>query len=172
MMCAVATPTAASASARFRAASTARAARLASDASRPRAVVARTDARRVAPHASSRDDAPGDQCVAEAHVAPVKYRLRAEARLRLRAEGATCVAAGVGSLAMGLWARHPVALAPGMGINAYFAYGVVIGMGVPWETALGAVFLSGLIFLALTATGVRADEAGAAVRRAGGLDTG
>ena len=68
---------------------------------------------------------------------------------------ATCVAAGLGSLAMGLWARHPVALAPGMGINAYFAYGVVIGMGVPWETALGAVFLSGLIFLALTATGVR-----------------
>ncbi len=71
------------------------------------------------------------------------------------ATAATCIAAGLGSLAMGLWARHPVALAPGMGINAYFAYGVVIGMGVPWETALGAVFLSGLIFLALTATGVR-----------------
>lgn len=68
---------------------------------------------------------------------------------------ATCVAAGLGSLAMGLWARHPVALAPGMGINAYFTYAVVIGMGVPWETALGAVFLSGLIFLALTATGMR-----------------
>jgi hypothetical protein len=61
MMSAVATPTAASAAARFRATSTARAARLASDASRPRAVVARADARRanVAPHASSRDDAPG-----------------------------------------------------------------------------------------------------------------
>jgi len=68
---------------------------------------------------------------------------------------ATCVAAGLGSLAMGVWAKHPVALAPGMGINAYFAYGVVIGMGVPWETALGAVFLSGLVFLALTATGAR-----------------
>jgi AGZA family xanthine/uracil permease-like MFS transporter len=68
---------------------------------------------------------------------------------------ATCVAAAFGSLAMGLWARHPVALAPGMGINAYFAYGVVIGMGVPWETALGAVFLSGVIFLALTISGVR-----------------
>ena len=68
---------------------------------------------------------------------------------------ATCVAAAFGSLAMGLWARQPVALAPGMGINAYFAYGVVIGMGVPWETALGAVFLSGVIFLALTVSGVR-----------------
>jgi AGZA family xanthine/uracil permease-like MFS transporter len=68
---------------------------------------------------------------------------------------ATCLAAAFGSLAMGLWARHPVALAPGMGINAYFAYSVVIGMGVPWETALGAVFLSGVFFLLLTVSGIR-----------------
>lgn len=68
---------------------------------------------------------------------------------------ATCLAAAVGSLGMGLWARHPIALAPGMGINAYFAYGVVLGMGVAWQTALGAVFVSGAVFLALTALGVR-----------------
>ena len=68
---------------------------------------------------------------------------------------ATCLAAAVGSLGMGLWARHPIALAPGMGINAYFAYGVVQGMGVAWRTALGAVFLSGALFLLLTALGVR-----------------
>ena len=68
---------------------------------------------------------------------------------------ATCLAAGVGSLAMGLWAKHPIALAPGMGINAYFTYSVVLGMGVAWQTALGAVFISGAVFLALTALGVR-----------------
>jgi len=74
---------------------------------------------------------------------------------REAAMGATCLAAAFGSLLMGLWARHPIALAPGMGINAYFAYGVVGGMGVDWRTALGAVFLSGVAFLALALTGVR-----------------
>jgi len=74
---------------------------------------------------------------------------------REAALGATCLAAAFGSLLMGLWARHPIALAPGMGINAYFAYGVVGGMGVDWRTALGAVFLSGLAFLVLAVTGVR-----------------
>ncbi len=68
---------------------------------------------------------------------------------------ATCVAAALGSLMMGLVARYPIALAPGMGINAYFTYTVVLGMDVPWQTALGAVFLSGLIFLVLTAAGVQ-----------------
>ncbi|MGE5646910.1 MAG: NCS2 family permease [Acidobacteriota bacterium] len=68
---------------------------------------------------------------------------------------ATCIAAGFGSLLMGLFARYPIALAPGMGLNAYFTYTVVKGMGVPWQTALGAVFLSGLAFLLLTAVGVR-----------------
>ncbi len=66
---------------------------------------------------------------------------------------ATCASAAVGSILMGALARYPIALAPGMGLNAYFTYTVVVGMGVPWETALGAVFLSGLAFLALTVTG-------------------
>ena len=68
---------------------------------------------------------------------------------------ATCVSAAFGSLAMGIWARYPLALAPGMGLNAYFAYSVVNGMHVPWQTALGAVFLSGVAFLLLTLCGVR-----------------
>src|SRR6267143_5811140 len=55
---------------------------------------------------------------------------------------ATCLSAAFGSLLMGILARYPIALAPGMGLNAYFTYTVVKGMGVPWETALGAVFLS------------------------------
>src|SRR5580704_6481050 len=68
---------------------------------------------------------------------------------------ATCLAAAVGSLLMGAFARYPIALAPGMGLNAYFAYSVVKGMGVDWHVALGAVFLSGIAFLLLTAAGVR-----------------
>jgi AGZA family xanthine/uracil permease-like MFS transporter len=68
---------------------------------------------------------------------------------------ATCLCAAFGSLSMGIFARYPIALAPGMGLNAYFTYTVVKGMGVPWETALGAVFLSGVAFLILTAVGVR-----------------
>ncbi|MFG1479048.1 NCS2 family permease [Xanthobacter sp. V4C-4] len=63
---------------------------------------------------------------------------------------ATCLAAALGSLAMGLIANYPIALAPGMGINAYFAFTVVGAMGVPWPVALGAVFLSGLLFLAVS----------------------
>lgn len=68
---------------------------------------------------------------------------------------ATCIAAAYGSIVMGLFARYPIALAPGMGLNAYFAYTVVKGLGVPWQTALGAVFLSGVAFLILTALGLR-----------------
>ncbi len=68
---------------------------------------------------------------------------------------ATCLAAGFASLLMGLAAITPLALAPGMGLNAYFTYTVVKGMGVPWETALGCVFLSGVVFLVLTLAGVR-----------------
>jgi AGZA family xanthine/uracil permease-like MFS transporter len=68
---------------------------------------------------------------------------------------ATCLAAAVGSLLMGAFARYPIALAPGMGLNAYFTYSVVKGMGVDWHVALGAVFLSGIAFLLLTAAGVR-----------------
>src|SRR5512135_2194490 len=68
---------------------------------------------------------------------------------------ATCLSAAFGSLLMGVFARYPIALAPGMGLNAYFAYTVVKGMGIPWQTALGAVFLSGVAFLLLTAFGIR-----------------
>ena len=68
---------------------------------------------------------------------------------------ATCVAAAIGCFIMGLWANLPVALAPGMGLNAFFTYGVVLGMGYSWQTALGAVFFSGLIFIALSLFQVR-----------------
>lgn len=68
---------------------------------------------------------------------------------------ATCLAAAVGSLLMGGFARYPIALAPGMGLNAYFTYSVVKGMGVDWHVALGAVFISGVVFLLLTALGIR-----------------
>jgi AGZA family xanthine/uracil permease-like MFS transporter len=68
---------------------------------------------------------------------------------------ATCLCAAFGSILMGLLANLPLALAPGMGLNAYFTYTVVKGMGVPWQTALGAVFLSGMLFLLLTVTGLR-----------------
>src|SRR5271155_3877763 len=68
---------------------------------------------------------------------------------------ATCIAAGFGSILMGLVANYPLALAPGMGLNAYFTYTVVKGMGVPWQTALGCVFLSGVVFAVLTLVGVR-----------------
>ena len=63
---------------------------------------------------------------------------------------ATCIAAAIGCLIMGLWANYPIALAPGMGLNAFFAFGVVGGMGVPWQTALGIIFLSGIFFLIIT----------------------
>lgn len=68
---------------------------------------------------------------------------------------ATCIAAALGSAAMGLLANLPLALAPGMGLNAYFAYSVVGGLGVPWQAALGAVFLSGLLFLLVSLFRVR-----------------
>ena len=68
---------------------------------------------------------------------------------------ATCLCAAFGSIMMGLLANLPLALAPGMGLNAYFTYTVVKGMGVPWQTALGAVFLSGMLCLLLTLTGLR-----------------
>ena len=68
---------------------------------------------------------------------------------------ATCIAAAIGSAAMGLLANLPLALAPGMGLNAYFTFTVVKGMGVPWETALGAVFVSGLLFLIVSVLRVR-----------------
>ena len=68
---------------------------------------------------------------------------------------ATCFSAAFASILMGLVANVPLALAPGMGLNAYFSFTVVQGMGVPWPVALGCVFVSGLVFLALTLIGVR-----------------
>lgn len=69
---------------------------------------------------------------------------------------ATCLAAALGSLVMALVANFPVGMAPGMGLNAFFAFTVVGAAGYPWQQALGAVFISGLIFLVLSLTGVRA----------------
>ena len=63
---------------------------------------------------------------------------------------ATCLIAALGTLIMGLYANYPIALAPGMGLNAYFAYVVVLGMGLKWQVALGAVFISGCLFLIVT----------------------
>ncbi|MCZ2293056.1 MAG: NCS2 family permease [Burkholderiales bacterium] len=68
---------------------------------------------------------------------------------------ATCLIAALGTAIMGLYANYPIALAPGMGLNAYFAYVVVLGMGWPWQAALGAVFISGCLFLLVTLTGLR-----------------
>lgn len=68
---------------------------------------------------------------------------------------ATCLAAAMGTAIMALVANYPIALAPGMGLNAYFTFTVVQGMGVPWQTALGAVFISGIIFLIVSLFKVR-----------------
>ena len=68
---------------------------------------------------------------------------------------ATCLAAACGSLVMGLYANYPIAQAPGMGQNAFFTFSIVIGMGHSWQTALGAVFVSGVLFVALSVLPVR-----------------
>lgn len=68
---------------------------------------------------------------------------------------ATCIAAAIGSAAMGLLANLPLALAPGMGLNAYFTFSVVKAMGVSWQVALGAVFLSGVLFLIISVLRIR-----------------
>ncbi|WP_323001680.1 NCS2 family permease [Denitromonas sp.] len=68
---------------------------------------------------------------------------------------ATCLAAALGSLIMGLWANYPIALAPGMGLNAYFAFAVVQGMGFTWQAALGAVFISGCLFILISLFRIR-----------------
>ena len=68
---------------------------------------------------------------------------------------ATCLAAAFGSLMMGVLGRYPIALAPGMGQNAFFSYVIVLGMGYPWQTALGAVLISGIIFIVLSVLPIR-----------------
>src|ERR1017187_7735265 len=94
--------------------------------------------------------------MAMAYVVVVNPRILGEAGMPV--EGvlfATCVSAAIATLIMGLWANYPIALAPGMSLNAYFTYSIVIGRGIPRQTALGVVFLSGLLFLLLTLTNVR-----------------
>ncbi|HKD51422.1 MAG TPA: NCS2 family permease [Candidatus Acidoferrum sp.] len=68
---------------------------------------------------------------------------------------ATCISSAAATLVMGLWANYPIALAPGMSLNAYFTYSIVLGRGVPWQTALGVVFFSGVLFLLLTLSSIR-----------------
>jgi AGZA family xanthine/uracil permease-like MFS transporter len=94
--------------------------------------------------------------MAMAYVVVVNPRILGEAGMPV--EGvlfATCVSAALATLVMGLWANYPIALAPGMSLNAYFTYSIVLGRGVPWQTALGVVFLSGALFLILTLTNIR-----------------
>ncbi|MDU4961593.1 MAG: NCS2 family permease [Sporomusaceae bacterium] len=68
---------------------------------------------------------------------------------------ATAIGAGLVSMMMGVFVNYPIALAPGMGLNAFYAFTVVLGMGIPWQVALGAVFISGLVFILLTVTHIR-----------------
>ena len=68
---------------------------------------------------------------------------------------ATCLVSGLVTIAMGLWANYPIALAPGMGINAFFAYSICAGMGVPWQVGLGMFFIEGVIILVVTMTRLR-----------------
>jgi AGZA family xanthine/uracil permease-like MFS transporter len=71
------------------------------------------------------------------------------------AMSATCIASAVATIMMGVYAKYPIALAPGMGINAFFTYTVCITMKIPWEVALGCVFIEGILFVLLTAAKVR-----------------
>mgnify|MGYP000628032400 FL=1 len=68
---------------------------------------------------------------------------------------ATIIAAVIGTLIMGLWANWPVALAPGMGLNAFFTFGVIFGMGYTFQQALAAVFVAGIVFIGLSLTPAR-----------------
>ena len=68
---------------------------------------------------------------------------------------ATCIVAALGTAVLGLYANYPIAMAPGMGLNAYFAYAVVLGMGIAWPAALGAVFISGCLFILVSLLGLR-----------------
>jgi AGZA family xanthine/uracil permease-like MFS transporter len=91
-----------------------------------------------------------------AYIVLVNPAILADAGVPLPAvTAATCLSAAFGSILMGIVARYPIALAPGMGLNAYFTYTVCIKMHIPWQTALGAVFLSGILFLAITVAGIR-----------------
>src|ERR1700740_2767925 len=86
-----------------------------------------------------------------AYIAFVNPSILSQAGMPIAAvAAATCFSAAIGRLLMGILAKYPIALAPGMGLNAYFTYSVVKGLGIPWQVALGAVFVSGVVFLLLT----------------------
>src|SRR5512146_3327181 len=91
-----------------------------------------------------------------AYIVVVNAQILAQAGMP--AEGvvfATCVSAAAATLMMGLYANFPIALAPGMSLNAYFTYSVCLGMHIPWQTALGVIFFSGVLFVLLTITRIR-----------------
>src|ERR1035438_6033208 len=94
--------------------------------------------------------------VTMAYIIVVNPQILAQAGMP--AEGvvfATCISSAAATLVMGLYANYPIALAPGMSLNAYFTYAVCLNMHVPWQTALAVVFFSGIFFLILTVTRVR-----------------
>ncbi len=94
--------------------------------------------------------------VTMAYIVVVNPQILAQAGMPI--EGvvfATCLSSAAATLVMGLFANYPIALAPGMSLNAYFTYSVCMGMHVPWRTALGVVFFSGVLFLILTVTRIR-----------------
>lgn len=94
--------------------------------------------------------------LAMAYITVVNPSILAEAGMDFGAVFvATCIAAAFGSIVMGLHANYPIAQAPGMGQNAFFTFGVVLGMGHSWQTALGAVFVSGLLFVAMSVLPIR-----------------
>ena len=91
-----------------------------------------------------------------AYIIFVNPAILAEAKMPLGAVfSATCVAAAIGCFLMAFLANYPIALAPGMGLNAYFAFGVVGGMGHSWQVALGCVFISGIIFFIISVLPIR-----------------
>ena len=94
--------------------------------------------------------------MAMAYIAFVNPQMMASAGMDQGASFvATCLAAGLACFLMGLYANWPVGLAPGMGLNAFFTYTIVGDMGYPWQTALGAVFIAGILFVVLTVTRLR-----------------
>src|ERR1700690_3849458 len=94
--------------------------------------------------------------VTMAYIVVVNPKILADAGVPVEgALFATCISAAVATLVMGLYANYPIALAPGMSLNAYFTYSVCLGMHVQWRAALAVVFCSGVLFLLLTVTRVR-----------------
>jgi AGZA family xanthine/uracil permease-like MFS transporter len=94
--------------------------------------------------------------LAMAYIVALNPIILADAGMDFRAVfTATCLAAAIGTMIMGLWGKLPIAQAPGMGLNAFFAYTVVLGLGIPWQTALAGTFVSGALFLLLAITGLR-----------------